>query len=174
MNEDDMMHGGNWQGENLRGWRLSEKFDGIRAFWDGARLWSRGGNIITLPDALRLELPAVPLDGELWAGHGQFERARVACRFGRIDDSIRFWIFDAPVPGAWHERIAAARGAIDGSTFAAAVQSVECTGNAHAMDVLQDVQGFGGEGLVARHPGNLYAPGRTCKILKLKSALAFA
>lgn len=40
-----------------------------------------------------------------------------------------------------------------------------------ALQLLRDVQRAGGEGVIARHPGNCYRPGRTRQILKLKSDL---
>jgi DNA ligase-1 len=80
----------------IGGWFLSEKLDGMRAFWDGglsrgvpkhqipwanhdgdARyvktqiatgLWSRLGNVIHAPDWWLDQLPAIMLDGELWHG----------------------------------------------------------------------------------------------------------
>lgn len=54
------------------GWWLSEKYDGVRGYWDGARMLTRGGEVIVLPDGLRAELPPFPVDGELWAGRGRF------------------------------------------------------------------------------------------------------
>src|SRR5437660_1580187 len=28
------------------GWWMSEKYDGVRGYWDGRKLWSRNGNLI--------------------------------------------------------------------------------------------------------------------------------
>src|SRR3954469_1471170 len=56
------------------GWWMSEKYDGLRGFWDGEKLWSRKGNAIVAPDLFLAELPkGVALDGELWIGRGKFE-----------------------------------------------------------------------------------------------------
>lgn len=83
---------------NVNGWFISEKLDGIRAFWDGGvsrglnasdvpwantekdhirvrrpvstGLWSRYGNVIYAPDWFVDQLPKFPLDGELHAGRG--------------------------------------------------------------------------------------------------------
>ena len=49
---------------------ISEKLDGVRAFWDGHQLRSRSGQWIKLPEPLRKQLPAFALDAELWAGRG--------------------------------------------------------------------------------------------------------
>ncbi len=51
---------------NIQGWWLSEKLDGVRAYWDGGRFFSRQGNLFHAPDWFTEKLPPVPLDGELW------------------------------------------------------------------------------------------------------------
>jgi DNA ligase-1 len=48
------------------GWWMSEKLDGIRAYWSGTTLYSRNGNTFVAPDYWKKDLPAVALDGELW------------------------------------------------------------------------------------------------------------
>lgn len=50
------------------GWWLSEKYDGIRAYWDGnGKLYFRTGKEIHAPRTfLRLLPVGLPLDGELW------------------------------------------------------------------------------------------------------------
>src|SRR5690242_11932689 len=56
------------------GWWMSEKYDGVRGYWDGHKLWTRQGNLIHAPDYFLAELPPdTALDGELWVGHGKFE-----------------------------------------------------------------------------------------------------
>src|SRR5437879_2018744 len=50
------------------GWLLSEKLDGVRAYWDGKQFFSRLGNLFHAPDWFLQGLPTVPLDGELWLG----------------------------------------------------------------------------------------------------------
>ena len=57
-----------------QGFLVSEKFDGVRAVWDGQRLRFRSGREIAAPDWFVRALPDHPLDGELWLGHGQFDR----------------------------------------------------------------------------------------------------
>ena len=58
-----------WDGVlDPRGWWMSEKLDGVRAYWDGSKLLSRLGNVLHAPDWYVACLPPMPLDGELWAG----------------------------------------------------------------------------------------------------------
>ena len=65
-----------WDNEtNLVGWWLSEKLDGVRAYWDGKQFVSRLGNRFHAPAWFVAGLPDVPLDGELWLGRKQFQRA---------------------------------------------------------------------------------------------------
>src|SRR5262249_29125649 len=58
-----------WDGvTNLAGWWMSEKLDGVRAYWTGKGFLSRQGNVYHAPDWFVQGLPDVPLDGELWLG----------------------------------------------------------------------------------------------------------
>ena len=62
---------------------VSEKFDGVRAFWDGKNLWSRGGENISAPSWFLQDFPNnIKLDGELWLGRnsGDFEKISALTR----------------------------------------------------------------------------------------------
>ncbi len=61
------------QGIDVSEFLVSEKFDGVRARWDGRRLISRGGHLFTTPTWFTKDFPAIPLDGELWMGRGRYE-----------------------------------------------------------------------------------------------------
>jgi len=62
------------------GYLVSEKYDGVRAVWDGATMRFRSGLPIALPAWFAAELPRCPLDGELWLGRGRFEQTAGAVR----------------------------------------------------------------------------------------------
>ena len=47
---------------------MSEKLDGVRAFWDGKDFYSRNGNRFHAPAYFKEGLPNHALDGELWGG----------------------------------------------------------------------------------------------------------
>ena len=38
-----IMQGSDWNNEDPTGWIMSEKLDGIRAYWDGKQFWSKRG-----------------------------------------------------------------------------------------------------------------------------------
>ena len=59
---------------------ISEKFDGVRAIWDGSAFHTRQGNVIHAPEWFTKNLPKTPLDGELWLGRGQFDALSGAVR----------------------------------------------------------------------------------------------
>ena len=65
-----------WDGiSDPSGWWLSEKLDGVRAYWDGSQFLSRLGNLFHAPEWFVAGLPNTPLDGELWLGRKKFQRA---------------------------------------------------------------------------------------------------
>src|SRR5690348_2239657 len=59
---------------DLSGWWMSEKLDGVRAYWDGKQFLSRQGNIYHAPDWFLEGFPDMPLDGELWLARKSFQR----------------------------------------------------------------------------------------------------
>lgn len=111
-----------YKGQKIDGWYMSEKMDGMRAWWDGGvsrgkdsrslpwannakssgistGLWSRYGNIIYAPSAWLGRLPPIPLDGELWMGRGSFQETMSVCRSHVPDDRwnhVKYCVFDSP------------------------------------------------------------------------------
>ncbi len=64
-----------WDNEtDLTDWWMSEKLDGVRAWWDGQKFLSRQGNIYHAPAWFTAGLPNLPLDGELWLDRKAFQR----------------------------------------------------------------------------------------------------
>ena len=78
---------------------MSEKLDGVRAYWDGKRFLSRLGNTYHEPAWFTEGLPESPLDGELWVGRQLFPRCvRIVSRHDAGPDwkEVSYLIFDAP------------------------------------------------------------------------------
>jgi ATP-dependent DNA ligase len=48
------------------GWYLTEKFDGMRLYWDGKEFFTRQGKKVKAPLSFTSKMPSVSLDGELW------------------------------------------------------------------------------------------------------------
>ena len=96
------------KGMPLDGYWVSEKLDGVRAYWTGERFLSRGGHEYRAPGWFTRGFPARPLDGELWMGRGRFAELSGAVRQVVPDDNswrrIRFLVFDLPAKEATFDR----------------------------------------------------------------------
>ena len=156
------------------GWWVSEKYDGLRGYWDGRKLWSRKGNTIQAPDYFLAELPKdVALDGELWMGRGKFEET-ISTVLSQTPDErwkrVRFMVFDAPrAKGTFEERMEFLRATLRvGNEFAKPVLQTRCKGTAQLIAERDRVVREGGEGLMLRQPESDYAAGRSPTLLKVK------
>jgi DNA ligase-1 len=170
ISEKDMMHGMDYNRQDVSGWLMSEKLDGCRAYWDGCQMWSRGGHIISLPTSIAMALPTYALDGEIYAGPGNFEAARQAVQYGRWTPECRFHAFDAPTSaGNYRQRYEFLRANLPTANSPVIfVPHVPISQIAEARLFLLMVQKQGGEGVMLRDPANLYQPGRSNQLLKLK------
>jgi DNA ligase-1 len=160
---------------DLSGWWMSEKLDGVRAYWDGTQFLSRQGNRYHAPAWFTEGLPAVPLDGELWIDRKKFQRTVSIVR--RQDKSdlwkeVRYLVFDAPASTEpFEQRLAFVKRtlAAPGLAFARAHDHVPCADLESLRAELTRVEALGGEGLMLRQPGSLYVAGRSSSLLKVKS-----
>ena len=98
------------EGINLSEYWVSEKYDGVRAIWDGKQLVSRDGNIYHAPSWFTQKLPKQKLDGELWIARQSFELVVSTVRDKVPDDiawkQIKFMVFDMPeLPTSFDKRL---------------------------------------------------------------------
>jgi DNA ligase-1 len=160
---------------DLSGWWMSEKLDGVRAFWDGRQFLSRQGNLYHAPDWFVEGFPDTPLDGELWIGRKAFQKTVGIVR--RQDKtelwrSVRFEVFDAPqAVGGFEDRIKFLEDAIARmkNEFVHMHAHELCRGVDHLREELRRVESLGGEGLMLRQPGSKYHAGRSSTLLKVKT-----
>jgi DNA ligase 1 len=160
---------------DLTDWWMSEKLDGVRAFWDGKQFLSRQGNLFHAPDWFVAGLPAEPLDGELWIGRKQFQRTVSIVR--RQDKSdlwkeVRFLVFDAPgCDGGFEARLEFLSEALRAKQqpYARLHEHQRCQGLPQLREELARVEALGGEGLMLRQPGSVYEIGRSFTLLKIKT-----
>ncbi len=154
---------------------VSEKYDGVRALWDGQRLRFRSGLPVPAPASFLKRLPPVPLDGELWLDRGQFEALSGLVR--RLDASdgdwrdIRYMVFDMPwAEGGFARRHGLLQALLrqHGGAGLEAVAQATVADRAALLQRLDAVVRAGGEGLVLRRADAPYATGRSAAMLKLK------
>jgi DNA ligase-1 len=165
-----------WDGsQDPTGWWMSEKLDGVRAYWDGKRFVSRLGNEYLAPDWFVDGLPDTPLDGELWGGRKRFQRT---VGLVKRQDRGEHWrelvyvVFDAPAMDApFEERLETCRATLAKREleFARPHDHEPCRSVEHLRAELARVESLGGEGLMLRKPGSRYQVGRSSTLLKVKS-----
>lgn len=161
--------------EQVTGWVMSEKLDGVRGYWNGSTLASKNGKPFSPPDAFIASLPPFPLEGELWAGRGNYEQTlSIVTRKQPHDEwlKLQFAIFDVPEHvGQFTERIKVARQwfAEHPTNYAFVIQQSTVHDREHLLHELQRIEDLGGEGLIVRNPAAVYSAGRSSEILKVKS-----
>jgi len=157
------------------GWWMSEKLDGVRAYWDGKRFLSRQGNIYHAPEWFTTGLPDFPLDGELWVGRKLFQRTvSIARRQDKSNDwkELRYLVFDAPdIEQPFEARMAELERWLERERppFARFHPHQVCQGAEHLRQELARVEGLGGEGMMLRQPSSAYVRGRSSTLLKVKT-----
>jgi DNA ligase 1 len=157
------------------GFLVSEKLDGVRACWDGSRLWFRSGLPIVAPRWFTDRLPPVALDGELWLGRGRFEALVASVRRAAAVDAewraLRYEVFDLPAaPGPFGERAARLREVVRGRGFSSlhAVEQLQLPDRAALQHRLAEVLRAGGEGLMLHRADAAWRAGRSDALFKLK------
>ena len=154
---------------------VSEKYDGVRGYWDGGQLVTRGGERIAAPVWFTAGWPAVALDGELWAGRGQFSAAVSTVRQQVPDDTawhrMQFMVFDLPGhPGVFTERLKELSTVVAaiGQPWVQAVAQERATTHAALQQQLDTLVKAGAEGLMLHRGTSRYQAGRTDKLRKFK------
>jgi DNA ligase 1 len=172
-----LAHVWNEEEHDPTGWWMSEKLDGVRAYWDGKQFLSRNNNIFYTPDWFSKGLPDRPLDGELWIARKKFDFTSGLVRQQSKSDEwkqVRYLIFDAPeVLGPFEERLEFLNRSIPSwkTAYAAIHEQVICNGVDHLVSELDRITQLGGEGLMLRQPGSVYERTRSTTLLKVKKFL---
>jgi DNA ligase-1 len=157
------------------GYLVSEKLDGVRAWWDGTRLRFRSGLPVLAPQWFTSRLPAAPLDGELWLGRGRFEElSGVVRRAAAVDEGWRrvsYRVFDLRgAAGPFEQRTAALSRLAHDAAFASlqVVEQRRLAGPLALQRWFDEVIRDGGEGLMLHRADAPWRAGRTDALLKLK------
>lgn len=153
---------------------MSEKLDGVRAYWDGKQLISRSGRILTPPKSFTQGFPPFALDGEIWSRRGEFEHIASIVNTKVNKEGwaeLTYNIFEVP-----HQK----GGLVQRLRVLEAYLKAHVADKLHILNQIvvndeQTVRSFyekvialGGEGIVLRDPDEPYYTGRTSSALKHK------
>ena len=160
-----------YKDQNISGWVMSEKLDGVRAYWNGENLISRGGKTIYAPQWFTKEYPPFEIDGELWTKRGDFENIVSIVRDQAPSvhwKEVKHYIFEVPhAEGNLTVRLEKVKPYK--SRHLIIIPQVKIRDKKHLKVFLREVEQKGGEGVVVRDPSMPYIDKRTSKALKVKS-----
>lgn len=155
---------------------VSEKLDGVRAYWDGKNLISREGTIFNAPNWFTADFPKDHLEGELWIGRGKFEIVSGIVRSENDDNQnwqqVRLMLFDLPKhSGVFSERLEAMKNLVkkSNSKYLQIINQYRISDRKSLMKELQKIIKIGGEGLMLHKADSLYKAERSDDIIKLKA-----
>lgn len=156
--------------QNITGWVMSEKLDGIRAYWDGNKLLTRNGKEIHAPKWFTKAYPPFEIDGELWTKRKDFENISSIVRDQVPSEQwieVKHYIFEVPnATGDLRERLAKVK-PYEGKIIQI-IPQIAIRDREHLADFHKNISSQGGEGVVVRDPSTPYINKRTNKALKLK------
>jgi DNA ligase-1 len=150
-------------GQDVSGWLLSEKFDGWRCGWDGADFVTRQGEVLDAPAWFKAGMPAFALDGELFAGRGNFNRIQTLMRDGW--SGLTYAVFDCPcaMPFAARARVLSTMSL---PSHCNAVTHRLCVNAGDMMGFACRIVNEGGEGAVVRRSDSMWKAGRSGDVLR--------
>lgn len=155
--------------KNISSWYMSEKLDGVRAYWDGEKLLSRSGRVFMTPSFFTKDFPKIKLDGELWIERGVFEKVVSVVNKQEPHDGwreITYNIFEVPeAEGNLTQRLSL----LQETKFIKIIKQIQIKNQEDLNDFLQTIEAKGGEGVVVRDGSLEYYTGRTNSALKVKS-----
>jgi DNA ligase-1 len=157
---------------------VSEKLDGVRAYWDGKNLISRQGNVFHAPYWFIKVLPEIKLDGELWLGRSRFDelsaRVRKTTPVDKDWHDIKYMIFDLPGNKAIFTRRLAILKTLVYETNVKHIQLInqfKLSSPELLMQKLDELVKLKAEGLMLHRGSSFYKSGRQDDLLKLKRYL---
>jgi DNA ligase-1 len=159
---------------NVTDWVMSEKLDGVRAYWDGKQLISRSGRVLNPPRSFTQGFPPFALDGEIWSRRGEFEHIVSIINTKESQenwDELSYNIFEVPhQKGGLLQRL----DVLEKYLYAHVAEKLHILKQTKIKDehqvksFFEQVIARGGEGIVLRDPDEPYYTGRTSSALKYK------
>lgn len=163
------------QNNQLADYWVSEKLDGVRAYWNGKNFISRQGNIIYAPVWFTEVLPNIKLDGELWINRMQFDvlsgRVRKKSPTDKEWRDIKYMIFDLPESkSVFTQRLKQLEKIILNINVKhiQLIKQFKVLSHKKLMQKLDELVKQDAEGLMLHRGSSFYKSGRRDDLLKLK------
>ncbi len=159
---------------NITNWYMSEKLDGIRAYWNGKEFISKNGNKIYAPDWFIKDFPNFELDGELWSKRDDFENIQnIVLDINPTSkwNEITYNIFEVPnTEGNFDKRLEKIKSWLDKNpnNFIKIIPQKICKNDSELNNYLKELIDKKAEGLIVKNPELDYFTGRSENILKVK------
>lgn len=159
---------------DVTGWLMSEKLDGVRAYWDGKKLISRGGRVFDAPIWFTKGFPPFSIDGELWTSRSNFEQIVSIVNTRKPHDGwqvITYNVFEVPkAKGGLLQRLQKLENYLEDhpNRYLKIISQIKINHRDNLKDFFDAIIEGGGEGAVLRNPDALYYAGRDRRSLKYK------
>jgi len=160
--------------QNISGWLMSEKLDGIRGYWDGEKFYSKNGNPIHPPLWFTANFPPFPLDGELWSKRDDFETIQATVLDlipSKNWETITYNIFEVPeAKGDFLMRLQKAKEWFEQNPnkHANFIEQIVCKDEEHLQNYLKEIRALKGEGVIVKNGTEPYHTGESPHTLKVK------
>jgi len=159
---------------NITNWYMSEKLDGIRAYWNGKELISKNGNEIYAPFWFTKDFPPFELDGELWSKREDFENIQNIVLDKNPTskwNEITYNIFEVPnTNGNFYKRLEKINSWLEKNPnkFIKIIPQKICKNETDLDNYLKELIDKKAEGIMLKNPNLDYFTGRNENILKVK------
>jgi DNA ligase 1 len=163
-----------YHNQKINNWLMSEKLDGIRAYWDGKNLYTKNGNPIFTPKEFTNNFPSFELDGELWTKRDDFENIQNIV----LDKSpsskwneISYNIFEAPnSKGNFYKRVEKIKIWFENNpnNNVNIIKQYLCKDEEDLDTFLEKIISLKGEGVIIKNPNLEYINKRSQNSLKVK------
>lgn len=170
----DLMLLETYQNQAIHNWVMSEKLDGVRGYWDGKQMFTRGGTLLSPPPYFIQAFPPFAIDGELFSQRNNFEEISSITR--SMEDKgwhkLKLYVFDVPeAKGDLFERLAILENYLkkQPTPYIDIIPQIPIQNIRHVQEFLIQVEKGQGEGVVVRNPKAPYQKKRSNQILKIKS-----
>ena len=148
-------------------WYLSERFDGIRAYWNGKQLLSKDGTPLPAPKTWTYGLPkGVVLDGELWV---DYDKKTEMAQLEKKDywENVKFLLFDIPSSTSVFEERIKEMNELSVPSHVKLIPQTKCLNASHFEQFASKLLPRG-SGVMLREPTSLYEAGHSKNLRKIK------